>query len=64
MMRLVMTEGNESYQHDLVCINTLNSGVKMGLTTKTRQSLLRVCNGTKNQNETEGYMIFLLPSMS
>jgi len=58
MMRLVMTEGNESYQHDLVCINTLNSGVKMGVDNQNKAIAIAGLYGTKNQNETEGYMIF------
>ncbi|MBK7219899.1 MAG: hypothetical protein IPH94_00750 [Saprospiraceae bacterium] len=58
MMRLVMSESGQTYLHDLTCINTVNSGVKMGIDNVNQRLTIAGLYGSKSQNETEGYMVF------
>ncbi|MBK8849579.1 MAG: hypothetical protein IPN73_05390 [Saprospiraceae bacterium] len=58
MMRLVMSESGQTYLHDLTCINTVNSGVKMGIDNLNQRLTIAGLYGSKSQNETEGYMVF------
>ena len=58
MMRLVMSELGQTYLHDLTCINTVNSGVKMAIDNVNQRLTIAGLYGSKSQNETEGYMVF------
>ncbi len=58
MMRLIMVEDVNAYQHDLVCINTVNSGVKLGVDNLNTAVSIVGLYGTKDVNETEGYLFF------
>lgn len=57
-MRLIMVEDVNAYQHDLVCINTVNSGVKLGVDNLNSAVSIVGLYGTKDINETEGYLFF------